>query len=199
MKKRILTNAQSNKLAIPRPLQFYDPELQEAWNAEPADPARLEKARDHARELHRAYLKQLPPLQPRLSMKTYLRFSDPRQPLFDSDLLEFAFGDAVSLHRKRSRRQRLKLSVRAQFRSFDEKSIHTLTYRRVVSLNANIPSDRWFDWGDGQIDHLLADELTEADASSMRHTFLFASGTLISILFGAVTWESTRVLSKRPL
>jgi hypothetical protein len=193
-----LTLAQSNKRAIPQPLRFYDPELQEAWNADPFDPERLEKARQKASELHHAYLKHLQRLSPRLSKKTYQRFSDPRLPLFDSDLVEFAFGDLLGARLNTQRRTRPQLAIRALFRSFDEKTLHELKYRPVESLNANIPLERWFDWGDGRrrIDHLLADELTDAGGSQMQHTYLFASGTLISIRFGTVTWERTRIGQK---
>jgi hypothetical protein len=190
---RTLTQAQSNKSAIPHPLRYYDPELQEAWNAEPFDSARVEKARQSARKLHKAYLKQIEALASRISKSAYLRFSDPRELLFDSDLLEFEFGDSLGASLKGLRRNSLKLSVRALFSSFDGKTLHELKYEQVASLNANIPTERWFDVGNGRVDSLLADELTDVNGSLMQHTFLFASGTLISVRFGAVSWKSSRV------
>jgi hypothetical protein len=188
---RTLTQAQSNKSATPHPLRYYDPELQEAWNAEPFDSARAEKARKNTRKLHKAYLKQIEALASRMSRNAYLRFSDPRGLLFDSDLLKFEFGDSLGAPPNGLRRNRLKLSVRALFGSFDGKTLHELKYRQVASLNANIPTERWFDAGDGRVDSLLADELTDANGSLMQHTFLFVSGTLISIQFGAVSWKCT--------
>ncbi len=195
--ERTLTPAQSNYSAIPQPLRFYDPELQEALNAEPFDSSRYEKARQNARALHQAYLKQMKVLEPRLSKKAYRMFADPTQPLFDSDLLEFAFGDSVGVSPKSSRRNRLRLSIRAVFRSFDENLLHKLSYRKVTSLHANIPVERWFDSGDGRIDSLLADELVGLSGSLLEHTFLFVSGARITVQFGSVGWETTRALQKK--
>jgi hypothetical protein len=190
---RTLTQAQSNKSAIPPPLRYYDPELQEAWNAEPFDSARVEKARQNARKLRKAYFKQIEALASRISKNAYLRFSDPRGLLFDSDLLKFEFGDSLGAPLNGLRRNSLKLSVSALFGSFDGKTLHELKYKQVASLNANIPTERWFDMGNGRVDSLLADELTDVNGSLLQHTFLFASGTLISVQFGTVSWKSTRV------
>src|SRR6185437_8685413 len=62
------------------------------------------------------------------------------------------------------------LTVRALFCSFRSKTLHSLTYKQVASLSANIPIERWFDWGDGRIDSLLSDELTDVDGTLMQHT-----------------------------
>jgi hypothetical protein len=85
------------------------------------------------------------------------------------------------------------LTVRALFCSFDSKTLHSLTYKQVASLSANILIERWFDWGHRRIDSLLSDELTDVNGALMEHTYLFVSGTVISIQFAAVIWETTRV------
>jgi hypothetical protein len=64
----------------------------------------------------------------RLSKQTFSLFSDPREPLFDADLLKFSFGDSLQYAAARSRRRVLKMAVRAVFGSFDEETLHTLTY-----------------------------------------------------------------------
>lgn len=88
----------------------------------------------------------------------------------------------------------MKLSVRAVFRSFDGKVLHTLNYRRILSLNANIPVQRWFDGK--RIDSLLTDELTDLNGTLLQHTLLFVSGALITIQFGSIGWETTRAFGK---
>jgi hypothetical protein len=143
--------------------------------------------------LHAAYLKQVADLRSRMSERTFARFADKRQPLFDSDLLEFAFGNALGYAIKMDRRRTLRTAVQAKFRSFDYKTLHFLTYKDVEALNANVPDQRWFDMGGPKkIDNLLADELTSVHSRLMQHSFLFASGATISIRFEHVRWETKR-------
>jgi hypothetical protein len=74
-----------------------DPELQNAWNEEPADPERLTRAIAKSRKLHSKYMKQLTKLRPRLNQHTCARFAAKHDSLFDSNLFEFTFGDRVVL------------------------------------------------------------------------------------------------------
>jgi hypothetical protein len=187
-----LVHAQPNPKAIPAPLQYYDPELQDALNVEPYDADRLQRARAKSKQLHAAYMKQLAALAPRLSKRTYSLFSDPKQPLFDSDLSIFSFGDSLGYAAKTRRRRKLETSIKAVFCSFDEKTLNELTYKGIESFNANIPVERWYEMWRNRIDSLLADELTSADANLMQHAFLFASGATISITFERVIWKTMR-------
>jgi hypothetical protein len=190
--KHTLVPVLPNPAAIPAQLRFYDPELQNALNSEPWDPARFERARAKSRGLHAAYLKQLAKLAPRLSKRTYSRFSDSRQPLFDGDLLQFSFGDSLSHSRNAPRRKRFETSIQVIFRSFDGKTEHILSYRNIKSLNVTVPSERWFNQVPNCIHSLLADELTSAGQHLMRHHFLFVTGAVIVISFERVRWETRR-------
>ena len=192
--KRTLSLVQPNRKAIPPPLRYYDPELQDALNVEPFDEDRLQRARAKAVRLNSAYLEEISGLAPRLSRRTFSKFSDPRQPLFDSDLLEFAFGDSLGYPVTTKGRQRtLMMAVRAAFRSFNEKLIHVLTYSDVDSLSVNVPAETWYArCGKKRIDCLLADELTSVDSGLMSHAFLFVSGASVSITFERVRWETKR-------
>jgi hypothetical protein len=183
---------QPNPNRRPAPLKYYDPELQDAGNAEPYDEARFQRAGAKAKRLCSAYLKQLAQLRPRLSKRTYSLFADERQLLFDSNVLEFMFGD--SFKRYRTRGFRFTTAVSAKFLDFDMKTIHVLKYRGVDSLNINVPSERWYDWGGASknIDRLLANELTAVNPTMMEHRFLFSSGTTISVKFSRVTWGTKR-------
>jgi hypothetical protein len=187
-----LVHAQPNPKAIPAPLQYYDPELQDALNAEPYDADRFQRARAKSKQLHAAYMKQLVALAPRLSKRTFSLFSDPKQPLFDSDLLRFSFGDSLGYAAKTRRRRRLEISVQAIFGSFDGEILNELTYKGIEFVKANVPVERWYQMGVNKIDSLLADELTSADANLMQHAFLFASGATISITFERVIWKTMR-------
>jgi hypothetical protein len=194
VKNRSLTVLQPNMDAVPSPLRFYDPELQNAWNAEPFDKVRLQRASQNAKELNLAYLRQMKDLVDRVSKRTFALFSDPEQPLFDADLFELSIGDALKYAVPKRRRVAPSTSVRATFRSFDSKTLHVLTYNRIASVNFNLPHDRWFSWpsGGSRIDSLLAHELTSMDATLMKHAFLFVSGATISIHFERVKWETRR-------
>ena len=190
-----LTIAQPSIKFVPKPLRYYDPELQNAgspeeWNEESY--ARFRRAKDEAKRLRRAYQKQLAKLRPRLSKRTYSLFADERQPLFDSNLLEFAFGDSIS--KLRTRGFRFATIVSAKFLGFDMKTIHLLRYRGINSLAINVPNERWYDWSDATaIDSLLANELIASSATLMEHRFLFSSGTTISIRFSEVRWDKRRL------
>jgi len=137
-------------------------------------------------------MEEVSSLAPRLSKRTFSLFSDPRQPLFDSDLLGFSFGDLLHYMPGRNRRKALETAVEATFRSFDQKTLHLLSYKGIEALSVNVPSERWFEMKRKSIDHLLADELTSAGANRMQHAFLFASGAVISITFERVRWETKR-------
>jgi hypothetical protein len=191
--KHTLVQLLPNPAAIPTQLRFYDPELQNALNSEPWDPARFERARAKSRKLRDAYLKQLAKLAPRLSKRTFSRFSNSRNPLFDSDLLQFSFGDSLSHARIAPRINRFETSIQAIFRSFDGKTDHILSYKNIKSLNVTVPSERWFDMFGNRISSLLTDELTSARRHMMRHQFLFETGAVIVITFERVRWETKKV------
>ena len=129
-----------------------------------------------------------------MSKRTLSHFSNPKQPLFDADLYEFAFGDSLGYAAPRKHRSALATCVRATFSSFDGTILHKLAYSNVVALNASLPSVRWFKWSFGRdcIGSLLANELTAVNATQMQHSFLFTSGAVISLTFGRVTWETRR-------
>ncbi len=84
------------------------------------------------------------------------------------------------------------MAVRATFGSFDEETLHTLTYRGVKALNVNVPMERWYERGGCRIDSLLSHELTSEEVGLMRHAFLFASGAALSIIFERVKWQTKR-------
>ena len=153
---------------------------------------RYQQAKAKGERLHRSYLRQLAPLCSRLNERTYARFSDYRQPLFDSNLLEFTFGDAIGRVLTRNR-WRPRTSAQAKFLSFDLKTIHILSYRRVDFLFVDVPRERWFDMGGRDIDSLLHDELTRVGRDRMQHRFLFASGAKESITFAEVKWVTKRL------
>jgi len=190
---RELIIIQPNPKSVIEPLKYYDPELQNAWNVEPADPERIERAMKRGQELQRDYLQTLKGLRERLAQRTYAKFADESNPLFDSNLMEFTFGDQVGFAESK-RKKRPRLSVRTTFLSFKEDKLHDLHYRNVESMQITVPTERWFDWGDGnpQLDSLLAHELTGAKNQPLSHQFLFASGARISIAFADVTWETRR-------
>ena len=189
-----LVQVQPNPAAIPAPLRYYDPELQNAWNVEPFDNERLMRAQTKGMKLHAAYLRQVATLAPRLSKQTFSHVAAIRSPLFDADLVAFSFGDLLGHAAPRKRRKRLETTVQATFRSFEEDKLHLLAYRNIAALNVNVPADRWFDaGGNKRIDSLLADELTNVDATLMQHAFLFASGAAISIQFEHVSWKTKRI------
>jgi hypothetical protein len=112
--------------------------------------------------------------------------------LFDSNLLEFAVGDSVGFSAHPKRRGR-KATVQAAFLDFSEKTVHTLKYDQVDSLQVNVPTDRWYEMGSRNIDSLLEDELTSAGPKLMQHAFLFASGSTISITFAKVSWKTKKL------
>ena len=87
----------------------------------------------------------------------------------------------------------LEATVRATFGSFDEETLHTLTYKGIKALNVNVPMERWYERGGSRIDSLLSHELTGAEVGLMRHAFLFASGAAFSITFERVRWETKRI------
>jgi hypothetical protein len=190
MSERTLVLIQPRSAATPAPLRYYDPELQNSFCVELFDADRLQRARAKAKELNAAYLKGLSSLAPRLSKRTFALFADPREPMFDSDLLEFSFGDSIQYEAVRGRRRTLEMIVRAAFRSFDEKTLHLLTYKGVRALSVNVPEERWFAGGRSRIDSLLAHELTGEENDLMKHAFLFASGAAISITFERVRWHT---------
>ncbi|HWR15975.1 MAG TPA: hypothetical protein VN577_14195 [Terriglobales bacterium] len=182
--------------ANPEPLTYYDRELQNAWNAEPFDPDRLRRAHEKSKQLYRAYNKQLRKLRPRLAKRTYERFTDEKDPLFDSNLLEFTFGDALGTAKKAIVRPS-QAAVRATFLSFDEKTLHELRYRKLESLQVDLPTEPWFHWGGHkQIDSLLSHELTANGRSLMQHKFLFASGAVIAVTFAEMTWKTVGLAKK---
>jgi len=190
--KRTLEVVQPNPAAIPAPLRYYDPELQDAPNTEPYDADRYQRARAKAKQLNAAYIEELITLAPRLSKRTLSLFSDPQEPLFDADLFEFSFGDSTQYAEARSRRRKLKFAIRATFGSFDGDSLHLLSYRGIKGLTVNVPIERWYErWGN-RIDSLLSHELTSA-GDLMNHSFLFASGAALSITFERVSWQTKRI------
>jgi len=193
---RNLVVVQPNSKALPESLTYYDPELQNAWNVEPHDAERLAAAIAKSRVLQRKYMKQLTKLRPRLNQRTYARFAAESDSLFDSNLLEFTFGDHLNFAAK-ARRKRPRTTVRATFLSFDENTLHELRYRDIESVRVNVPEERWFEWpntdGRKQIDSLLSHELTGSGQHLMRHKFLFASGATISIGFARIAWGTQRI------
>jgi len=193
---RELIIIQPNPKSVIEPLKYYDPELQNAWNVEPADPERIERAMKRGQQLQRDYLQSLKSLRGRLGQRTYAKFADESDPLFDSNLMEFTFGDHLG-YATLKRNFRARLSVRTTFLSFEEDKLHHLHYQNVESLRITVPTERWYDWGNGinEIGNLLANELIAAN-SLMSHSFLFTSGTVIFIEFARVTWEKSR--AKRP-
>jgi len=192
LRDRTLVQLQPNPSAVPAPLRFYDPELQNSLNAEPFDADRFQRARAKAKRLNTAYLEGISALGSQLSKRTLSLFADPREPMFDSDLLEFSLGDSLQHATVGSRRRRLELTVRATFRSFDEKTLHLLTYRGIKALNLNVPIERWFDMGRSRIDSLLAHEITGEEIDLMQHAFLFVSGAAISITCEQIRWQTKR-------
>ena len=189
-----LTPLVPNPRAIPYPLQFYDPEIQIAINTEPFDKPRMERAYRKAEVLRQAYLEQLQPLRFRLALPTYRRLSNPRKPLFDSNLISFSVGDAVGGIRE-GRRWKGIPSALAKFLSFDQKTIHTLRFSGLDHMSCNLPQYRWFSWSSGsrEFDSLIHDELTPYKDQLMRHRFLFSSGAAIDIVFARMVWSATRV------
>lgn len=198
MEKRSLTQLKPDEDATPSSLRFYDPEIQNAWNAEPADRERIERANQKAVELNAAYLRQLGGLAGRMSKQTLSLFSNPKQPLFDADLFRWSFGDSLAYSGLRKRRMRRSTSVEATFCSFDGNTFHDLTYSGVASVNVDVPNRRWFSWptGNSRIDSLLTNELTALDTELMKHAFLFVSGATISIEFEQVKWKNRRNRSR---
>lgn len=198
MEKRSLTQLEPDECATPSPLRFYDPEIQNAWNTEPPDGKRIERANQEAAKLKAAYLRQLTDLSERISKDTFSRFSDPRQLLFDADLFKFSVGDALAYSEARKRRRRLSTTVEATFCSFDGKTLHDLAYSGIATIKVDVPNARWFSWsiGRNRMDSLLADELTSLDTELMKHAFLFASGATISIEFKKVSWKTRRNRSR---
>jgi len=190
MSERTLVLIQPNPAAIPSPLRYYDPELQNALNTEPFDTDRFQHARSRAKELNAAYLKGLSSLASRLSKRTFALFADPKEPMFDSDLFEFSFGDSIQHTAVKSRRRTWEMTVQATFCSFDEKTLHLLAYRGVKALSVNVPAERWF--ASRRIESLLSHELTDEKSGLMQHAFLFASGAAISITFERVRWQTKR-------
>ena len=190
---RTLKIVQPNPNVNPASLRYYDPELQNAGNREPFDREGFDRAAQNSRELRKAYLQQLSGLAPRLSKRTYSLLANPEEPLFDSDLLQFSFGDSLTYAAKSKRRRRLSTTVQAVFRNFHEDALHTLAYEGIESLKVNVPTERWFDMGQKKIDNLLAHELTDSDGRQMLHSFLFASGATVSITFERMNWKTQRI------
>jgi hypothetical protein len=112
--------------------------------------------------------------------------------MFDSDLLEFSFGDSIQYTTVSSRRRALEMTVEATFRSFDEKTLHLLTYKGIKALSVNVPAERWFAHGRVRIDSLLSHELTSEENGLMQHAFLFASGASFLITSERVRWQTRR-------
>ena len=183
-----------NPRATPYPLRFYDPEIQIAANLEPFDKARMDRAFLKAEILRQAYLQQLHPLRSRFALPTYRRLSDPRKPLFDSNLISFSVGDAIS-RIVAGRGWKPKPSALARFLSFDQKIVHTLRFSGLHHMSCNLPQHRWFSWSsaDRDFDSLLHDELTPYENGLMRHRFLFSSGAAIDLVFARVVWSTTRI------
>jgi hypothetical protein len=186
-----LVQLQPNLNAVPASLRYFDPEVQNAANAEPLDMDRFIRANAKGQQLKAAYLEALTALAPRLSKRTFSLFADPREPLFDSDLAAFSAGDLLPFATSGTRRMRMELNVQATFRSFDLKTLHQLRYRGIKSLNFNFPAERWFDWGDS-VASLLAHELTGEQTGPMQHAFYFVSGATLSITFERVSWQAKR-------
>lgn len=184
---------QPNPNCVLEPLTYYDPELQNAGSAETSDPERLQRAIAKSEQLRAEYRNQLRKLRSRLNQRTYVRLEGAHDPLFDSNLLEFTFGDRLGFSNK-ARRTRLRTSVRATFLSFEEDTLHELRYRHIESLRVNVPVERWFEWGYGakEIGNLLAHELTAVDDSLMQHKFLFTSGAAITVVFAEMAWDTRR-------
>jgi hypothetical protein len=198
MENRSLTQLEPDESGTPAPLRFYDPEIQNAWNAQPPDMERIQRANLEAAKLKAAYLSQLTSLSERISKKTFSLFSDPKQPLFDADLFKFSVGDALAYSEPSQRRMRMSIAVEATFCSFDGKTLHDLTYSGIAAVRVDVPNGRWFSWpgGGNRMDSLLADELTSLDTELMKHAFLFVSGATISIEFKKVHWKTRRNRSR---
>ncbi|NUQ27686.1 MAG: hypothetical protein HOQ35_04110 [Acidobacteriaceae bacterium] len=152
---------------------------------------RFIRANAKGQQLKAAYLEALRALAPRLSKRAFSLFADPREPLFDSDLVVFSAGDLLPFATSGTRRLRTELNVEATFRSFDLKTLHRLTYKGIKSLNFNFPAERWFDWGDC-VASLLAHELTGEQTGPMQHAFYFVSGATISVTCERVSWQTKR-------
>jgi hypothetical protein len=190
-----------NPICVLEPLTYYDPELQNAGCEETSNPERLQRAFAKSEQLRAEYKKQLKNLRSRLNQHAYAHLMAERDPLFDSNLLQFTFGDRLGFGNK-VRRTRLRTSVRATFLNFEGDRLHELSYRHIESLRVNVPIERWFEWGDGvkAIDCLLAHELTGSGDSLMQHKFLFSSGAAIAIVFAGMNWNTSsagKVHSKR--
>jgi hypothetical protein len=197
--KREPVAVQPNPNSVLEALTYYDPELQNALNLEPFDSERFERARAKSKQLHDEYIRQLEKLRSRLNQRTYARFADEREPLFDSNLFEFTFGDCLGVAETKRRARRSRTSASATFRSFDGKTLHVFRYRNIEFLRVNVTSERWFDMGGGgQIDSLLAHELTGAPDALLQHKYLFASGAAICIGFSQVIWDTHRVSKQAP-
>lgn len=187
-----LVLVQPNPNAVLLPLRYYDPELQNAMNAEPFDKTRLQRAYEQAKRLTTEYLKQLADIEDRVNKQTFKLLSDEKQPLFDADLFELSMGDALE-HLPLAKRRRLSSAVRARFGSFDGTRLHTLTYSRIAAIHVNASEERWFDRRSGScFDSLLTHELTAINESLMQHAFLFVSGASISIRFERFQWAVTK-------
>lgn len=201
MGKRVnLGILQPNTKAAAKALRFYDPELQNASNVHPPDPERLRRALLKAKKLFRAYQRQLGPLRSRMSAQTYHRFAQQRDPLFDSNLLSFSFGDWTSDRLRFSRVPSFETTIEARFLSFAMDSVHILKYRRIYAVRVDVPAERWFSWGDDkpELGSLLAHELTRAGRKAMNHRFLFVSGTTIDITCLNVQWSSQKLKHSQP-
>jgi hypothetical protein len=184
---------QPNPNCVLEPLTYYDPELQNAGSAKTSDPERLQRAIAKSEQLRAEYRNQLKKLRSRLNQRTYSRLADAHDPLFDSDLLEFTFGDRLGFSSK-APRTRLRTRVCATFLSFEQDILHQLRYRHIESLRVNVPVERWFAWSNGakEIGNLLAHELTAVDESLMQHKFLFSSGAAVTVVFAEIAWDTRR-------
>jgi hypothetical protein len=191
---------QPNSKARVKALRFYDPELQDASNADPPDPERLKRALLKSKKLHRAYQRQLAQIRGSVSAQTYRRFAKKRDPLFDSNLLSFSFGDSVFSRGAISRWPSFEARIEVRFLSFEGGTVHILKYRGIYAMSIHVPHERWYAFPNSkpQIDSLLFHQVTSAGPKAIKHEFLFHSGTTIEIICGKMHWDSHKSKIARP-
>lgn len=173
-------------------MKYYDRELQDAWNSETADQARLARANQKSRLLLASYHDQLHKLRARMSARAYQLFSSEKYPLFDSNLLSFTVGDGTAMHAAGIYSTRFRTGIEAKFLNFQQDGIYTLAYRGIGSLSVDVPNDKWFD-PDDDIGCLLWHEITAAGAKFLNHEMLFTSGATIKIKFEKVLVSKHKV------
>lgn len=182
---------QEVRTGTPKPLTYYDPELQNAANSEDADRYRS-ALRKHAR-LRASYLRHLSTIRDRVPRAAYARLIAEKNPLFDSNLLTFTVGDGFGNVSAR-KGWNPKTRIEAKFVDFDLRRVHTLTYSGLHCLSFDMPREQWFDSydpSDRDLNSMIHEELTAVSKDLLRHTFLFTTGTMIEITFRKLHWTTS--------